>query len=72
MSKYEFLKNNKDLVQQIVELGINPHDVQHLEMYENYMRLTKEGHKKVYIIAYLSEIYGVNERTLYRVIDRLK
>lgn len=40
-------------------------------MYKEYTRLTAEGHKKAYIMKYLSDEYNISERTIYRVIDRL-
>lgn len=53
--------------QQTVELS----DVRYLNMYKEYLRMVNEGHKKTYIIAFLSDEYNIGQRTLYRVIDKL-
>lgn len=53
--------------QQTVELS----DVRYLDMYKEYLRMVNEGHKKTYIIAFLSDEYNIGQRTLYRVIEKL-
>ena len=50
--------------------SINPKDHRYVEMYDDYIRLTNEGHKKTYIMQYLADEYNVDERTLYRVINK--
>ena len=45
-------------------------DIKYMEMYREYERLRNEGHKKTYIMQYLSDEYEVSERTVYRIVDR--
>lgn len=71
MTNYEFLKQNREAFQQAIELGISVADVQYLDLYETYQRLLAEGHKKMYIQAYLCEQYGVTERTIQRIVARM-
>lgn len=52
--------------QQTVEIS----DVRYLDMYREYLRMVQEGHKKTYIIAFLSDEYNIGQRTVYRVIDK--
>lgn len=70
MRTYEFVMTHKDVLEQMANLSIKPNDVKYLELYQEYMRLDKEGHKKTYIIQYLSDEYNVDERTIYRVVNR--
>ena len=35
-----------------------------------YVRLAKEGHKKTYIVQYLSDEYEISCRNVYRVIEK--
>ena len=57
-------------MEQMVQMPINPSDVKYLELYRDYMRLVTEGHKKTYIMQYLSDEYEVDERTIYRIINK--
>lgn len=70
MTMYEVLRLNKGLFQFMVENDVQPQDVQYLAMYEEYKRMKKEGHKMVYIVAFLCDEYGVCEATVYRVVKR--
>lgn len=71
MKVYEILSLNRHLLQVIADASIDASDVKHLEMYREYCRLMSEGHKKAYIMQYLSDEYGISERTIYRIVDRL-
>lgn len=53
------------------ENGVRIEDVQYLDMYRDYKRLSADGLKQTYIVAHLSEEYDIPERTIYRVIARL-
>lgn len=52
--------------QQDVEVS----DIRYLDIYKEYLRMMGEGHKQMYVIAFLSDEYGVGQRTLYRVIGK--
>ena len=56
MKAYELLILNKSLLQMMGD--------------QEYVRLSKEGHKKTYIMQYLSDEYNIAERTIYRIIDK--
>lgn len=71
MNVYEFLSTHRSVLETIQSLPAKPSDVKYIELYKDYVRLTKEGHKKVYILQYLSDEYKVDERTIYRVVKRL-
>ena len=45
-------------------------DVKYIPVYQDYVRLSQEGHKKTYIMQYLSDEYNIAERTIYRIIDK--
>lgn len=68
---YDFLAINKSMLEVLSMLPIDIRDVKYLDLYKDYMRLASEGHKKTYIMQYLSDEYNVNERTIYRVIKKL-
>jgi hypothetical protein len=70
MNVYEFLNTHKGVMEQLQSLPVQPSDVRYLELYKDYNRLMKEGHKKTYVLQYLSDEYSVDERTIYRVVKK--
>ena len=70
MNAYEFLKTHTGVMEQLQTLPVQPSDVRYLELYNDYQRLTSEGHKKTYILQYLSDEYNVDERTIYRIVKK--
>ncbi len=70
MTAYEFLETHKGTMEALLDLPVQASDVRYLELYKDYQRLTEEGHKKTYILQYLSDEYGVEERTIYRIIRK--
>lgn len=70
MNAYEFLSTHRSVLEQLQSLPVNPSDIRYIDLYRDYMRLKDEGHKKIYILQYLSDEYGVDERTIYRVMKK--
>ena len=72
MKVIEILKLNRELLNICRTAGIRLDDVRYIELYNDYSRLLAEGEKITYIVAALSDKYGVCERTVYDLIRRLK
>lgn len=53
-------------------MGIRPDDVQYIELYNEYNKLQINGEKVSYIVAMLSQRYGISERKGYDLIRRFK
>lgn len=70
MKAYELLILNKSLLQMMGDASLDVGDVKYIPVYQEYVRLSKEGHKKTYIMQYLSDEYNIAERTIYRIIDK--
>lgn len=68
MTVSELVKANESLLKIMADNGVGTDIVRHLEMFADYDRLIKEGHKKTYVVQYLSEQYELNERRIYRII----
>jgi hypothetical protein len=56
----------------MVDNVIDAKDVRYLDLYRDYERLCKEGHKKTYILYYLSQQYDVDKVTIYRIAARMR
>lgn len=70
MNAYELLMLNKNVLQIMEDASLDVGDVKYLPVYKEYVRLSQEGHKKTYIMQYLSDEYNIAERTIYRIIDK--
>nr|DAL45094.1 MAG TPA_asm: Mor transcription activator family [Caudoviricetes sp.] len=70
MTGYELLAVNENLLKKMQSAALSVDDIKYMEMYREYERLRNEGHKKTYIMQYLSDEYEVSERTVYRIVDR--
>lgn len=68
MTVAELIRANESLLKIMANNGVTTDIVRHLEMFADYDRLIKEGHKKTYVVQYLSEQYDLNERRIYRII----
>lgn len=71
MRQYEFLKAVESVAKKMFDNGVNAADVEYLSMYEDYERMVAEGHKMTFIFYWLSEQYGVSERTIIRAVKRM-
>nr|DAN89901.1 MAG TPA: Mor transcription activator family [Caudoviricetes sp.] len=47
-------------------------DVKYVKMYQDYNAMLGKGYKKAYIVALLKDEYNINERTVYRIIERFQ
>ena len=71
MTQYELLKTAASLLTVLLENDIDAKDVKYIELYKDYLRLKKEGHKVGYVVYYLSQQYECSEATVYRVVKRM-
>jgi len=71
MTQYELLKGAESIARTMTKNKVNASDVMYLEAYEELRRLEREGHKKTFIVHYLSERFGMDVATLYRVANRM-
>ena len=72
MTQYEILTLCESTLRRMVDNGIDAKDVRYLNLFRDYERLCKEGHKKTYILYYLSQQYDVDKVTIYRVAARMR
>lgn len=68
MTIYEILSFNRELLRRLCSIGIRPDDYRFVALYEDYMRMKRDGDKTTYIVAVLAERYGVCERKVYNVL----
>lgn len=72
MKVYEILSLNPEFLKTLHEFGIRNDDYQWLGMYREYCSMRTKGNKIVFIVAYLSDKYGICERKVYKVIKHME
>lgn len=72
MTQYELLKMAEPILTKMLDSGIGITDVRNLQVFEEYERMKKEGHKMSYIVSYLGSEYKLTERAVHYLIKRMK
>lgn len=70
MTAYELLSMNALTLKAMCDKSLRVSDIKYLELYKDYLRMMREGHKKTYIMQYLSDEYNISERMVYNVIEK--
>lgn len=60
-----------DIMKRLSECDILLDDYKRVDMCDEYCKLIKDGHKKEYAIAVVTEKYRVSESTVRRAVKRL-
>jgi len=72
MKAHNLIRKNSGLLKHLRSAGVSMSDVDKIDLYDEYERLLKEGHKKLYITSYLSDEYSLTERQIYNIINRME
>ena len=71
MQAIELLRFCDKILKSMSEVGLRISDYRHVQMYDEYVEMVREGHKKEYVRTILAEKYGTSESSIKRVIRRL-
>lgn len=72
MTRLELLQATETFCNLLVQNNVTPKEVRYIPLYQTYKRLESEGHKKSYIYWYLADQYGIDQRSVVRVLRRLE
>ena len=72
MKIVELIKVGSSLLNTLAMADVKSSDVEYIELYDEYVRMKEEGHKIVYIVALLSDVFNVSERTVYNVVKKFE
>lgn len=70
MTVFDLIKVYEGPMNVLNDANVNLSDVRHIELFREYLRMKKEGHKLAYIVAFLVDEYSVGQATVYRIIDK--
>lgn len=71
MTAYEVVSLNKELLKRLQKIGIKTDDYKWLGIYGDYVRMKSKGNKTGYVVASISEKYGISERQVFKVVKKL-
>ena len=72
MTRYDLIKSAESLLKICDAEGIDPKEARYLAVFEDWQRLNREGHKKVWILAYLAQQYSISEATIKRIARKMR
>lgn len=72
MKVFEIIDFLKGPLKKLADAGITSVDYRLAEMYKEYIRLKTEGLKVSYIVSYLSDQYGMSERSIYSALKKME
>ena len=72
MTRYDIAKRNEKALREISAAGLKISDARGLAIYEDIMRLSREGFKMTYCVYYASERYGMSEPNVWRLIQHFR
>lgn len=70
MTKYEIIKAHSEFFRILNTNGIDPKEVQYIPLVDEYKAMKAKRHKTCYIVYYLSDKYGISERSVYKIVKR--
>ena len=72
MKAYEAIELLQGPLQKLHDAGIKAVDYKLVDLYKEYSRLKGDGLKICYIVAHLSDQYGMSQRSVYSTIKKLE
>jgi len=70
MTVFDFIKVYEGPINVLNDANVNLSDVRYIKLFNEYLRMKKEGHKLTYIVAFLVDEYSVGQATVYRIIEK--
>ena len=70
MKVADLVKFSGEMLKRLHDFGITTDDYRYLPLYDDFERMRSEGNKTTYIVAILSQRYGICERKVYKVVRR--
>lgn len=70
MTVFDLIKVYEGPINVLNDANVNLSDVRYIKLFNEYLRMKKEGHKLTYIVAFLVDEYSVGQATVYRIIEK--
>ena len=63
---------NKELLEKLDHMGIKTEHYRHVDIFNEYNERITNGEKTSYVVAVLSDKFGLGERTIYRIVKQMQ
>ena len=70
MTVFDLIKVYEGPINVLNDANVNLSDVRYIKLFNEYLRMKKEGHKLTYIVAFLVDEYSVGQASVYRIIEK--
>ena len=70
MTVFDLIKVYEGPINVLNDANVNLSDVRYIKLFNEYLRMKKEGHKLTYIVAFLVDEYSGGQATVYRIIEK--
>lgn len=72
MTVYEFLKAEKDFIQNMNRNEIGNNAIQEMELYERFLKFLKHGDSREEIIEFMSVEYGRQLQEVKNIVEKME
>lgn len=72
METAEILNLFSSTLKMLYDMGIKMEDVLYLDLYNDFKGMKAHGDKTSYVVTVLSERYGICERKVYKILQRMR
>lgn len=72
MKRADLILFNEEIIRKMRKAGIRLDDYKYVNLYQDYIKLTKEGNRKKVVILTLVQKYDYTDRQVYNIIKHIK
>lgn len=70
MKVFEAVKLSSEAMSLLDKAGIKISDYRYFPLYQEYVSMIGSGHKRTYVVAHLSQKFGISERKTYYLVGK--
>lgn len=71
-TRYEVARQYAPLLRELATAGVSVDDWRSVAIYEEVMRLRRDGLKMEYCVTYVSSVFAISEARVWRTIRRMR
>lgn len=72
MKRADLILFNEEIIRKMRKAGIRLDDYKYVNLYQDYIKLTKEGNRKKVVILTLVQKYDYTDRQVYNIIKHME
>lgn len=72
MIRAEIVEFNKELLQKLKSAGVKLEDYRYCDLFRDYVEMSHTERNRKVIFLSLAERYGISDRQVYNIVNRMK